>query len=297
MIFCLLDPALFLIRSSPKEVKESMKLINKICKESQIELIDFPYLDEISKRLIKSLDTHLLENGHHEARYALNSVTTLIRKARACNPEPISGVVWQKGFLHLFDLSNFGSTNWETIMFNAVIQALHINQNVIIITPKIAGRNLQPHQTGHSTLEEITRWALYVQPAGIGPKRIRCIHHPRNLDAEWTTRYDWRLPDRGKFPFCVPDGWCKQTTQAVKTVASKPAWIDRFDQGWASPNTPGTPYHWDVYLSPEHETMLGVAQINVTRFDAPASQGTPGTIHHIPSDKQAHFKPGNWTCP
>src|SRR5690606_40189945 len=65
---------------------------------------------------------------------------------------------------------------------------------------------------------------LHVQPRGVGPRQVLCIHHPRNLRERWTSRFDWRLPttsDGARYPFCVPRQWWKGSTTAFRTVSDR----------------------------------------------------------------------------
>ncbi|MBF0181998.1 MAG: hypothetical protein HQM03_18425 [Magnetococcales bacterium] len=192
----------------------------------------------------------------------------------------------------MFDLSLFDGGNWAQVMANAVVTALATGDRVVMLTRRLEGRNLVIHATGHCTLDEIIRWMLYVQPAGQDIRRVPCVHHERNLQEEWTTRLDWRLPGSGRqatHPYCPPDLWEQKRTRVRDTRMGKPAWIDRHGNGWAKPDIPGVAYHWDVLIGRDDH-------LNVTAYDAPPSQGAPGTIHHVPEKEKSRSLPAPWIC-
>ncbi len=166
---------------------------------------------------------------------------------------------------------------------------------------RVNGRNLVIHTAGNSTLHENTRWVLHVQPSGVGPRQVLCVYHPRNLREPWTARFDWRLPtvaDGARYPFCVPNDWWKGSITAFRTVASRHAWVDAHDNGWARPNiNGGAGYHWDVFIhNAPAQQAIGVAQINVVEFAAPSTERNPGHLHHVPSAKQAAVTDAGWSC-
>jgi hypothetical protein len=73
--------------------------------------------------------------------------------------------------------------------------------------------------------------------------------------------------------------------------------VDAQGQGWARPSTGGG-YHWDVYLTAQAEDRIGLAQINITQHGAPAGQGRPGDLHHVPKDKRPRLRDqSGWRCP
>lgn len=154
-----------------------------------------------------------------------------------------------------------------------------------------------------SSLHENTRWVLHIQPKALGHRQVLFVHHPRNLDLRWTTRFDWRLPaehDRARYPFCPPPRWWKSSTPAARTVESKPAWVDALGNGWARPAiSGGAGYHWDVFISaPSTRRSVGLSQINVVQFGAPEGEGAPGDLHHVPTDKAGRVnKDRGWNCP
>jgi len=163
------------------------------------------------------------------------------------------------------------------------------------------GRNLVRHASGGSILDENTRWILHLQPRGMGHQQVLCVHHPRNLTERWTVRFDWRLPGAQRsmrYPFCLPDAWWKWTTPVWRTLASKPAWLDRHGNGWARPNMPGgAGYHWDVYIeSVTLREAVGLDQINVVAFGVPAREGEAGHLHHEPTGKAGKISQRGWTC-
>ena len=86
-------------------------------------------------------------------------------------------------------------------------------------------------------------------------------------------------------------------TTVWETHQSRPCWLDAQGQWWARPATGGG-HHWDVYLNPDEERRIGLDQINVTQHGAPADEGDPGTLHHVPEKKlQALKTRSGWRCP
>ena len=186
-------------------------------------------------------------------------------------------------------------------MMRAALRALTSDREVILLSLRVEGRNIKQHAAGGSNLDEITRWMLHVQPKGMGHRQILCVYHPRNLQEKWTVRFDWRLPtvsDGARYPFCPPDKWWKATTQAHRTIRSKPAWIDKLGNGWARPNIrEGAGYHWDVFIESHNmQQTLGLKQINVVADGVPISEGKPGCIHHVPQEKQGKLNDIGWIC-
>lgn len=211
-----------------------------------------------------------------------------------------AGRAWLRGFRQLFGTRDF-EPSWEDRMARAALRALAHGTEVVMLTRRIRGRNLEQHAAGGSTLDENTRWTLHLQPRGMDQRQILCVHHPRNLAERWTARFDWRLPGSqrdARYPFCPPEAWWKRSTDAWRTVLSKPAWLDRHGNGWARPNMPGgAGYHWDVFIGPVAlKESIGLDQINVVAFDAPAAEGVAGHIHHEPTGKAGKIRPVGWRC-
>ena len=207
--------------------------------------------------------------------------------------------VW--GFKSMFDCPHTGlAPAWVDRMTSAAHRACLTGEPVILIARPVVGRNVVRHQTGHSRIDEVTRWRLYVQPGTATPAPIACIDRVRHLRQPWTARYDARLPgaeDGARYPFCPDPRWWKRDIHVVGTRESKPAFIDHSDRAWARPSTPGAGHHWDVYVSDVVEQeRLGVAQLNIVEVGAPASEGTPGFIHHVPREKKQAVHDVGWSC-
>lgn len=293
----LLDPALFLPRSET-EVRSDFDTILRMCTK---HFVSVPTLDEYWNDLWTQFGSPLERSLSAQGRRTLQQVRRLGAESRILVPplNPRAGSVWIRGYQQLFG-SQYLTTSWEERMAAASIRAAATREKVILFTRRISGRNLVRYMAGSSTLDETTRWVLHLQPTGIGPVQILCVHHPRNLIENWTSRFDWRLPGAqgAHYPFCPPNSWWKGSTQAWRTVSSKPAWIDRHDNGWARPNIPnGAGYHWDVFIqSVSLQEAVGLNQINVVGFDAPPKEGMPGHIHHIPGAKAGKISDVGWTC-
>jgi hypothetical protein len=294
----LLDPALFLPRPD-SEVERDFDRVAQSCRNHDIQLAA---LNEYWPALWNELARPLEQRLGPQARRALQQIRRLGDAANRHVPElaPHAGKAWRAGFRQLFEYSALG-TSWEERMVRAVVRAALSGEQVIVLVRRMVGRNLVVHASGGTTLDENTRWALHVQPRGIGHRQILCVYDNRNLIEPWTTRFDWRLPgssDGARYPFCPPDRWWKGSTSAHRTVESRPAWLDKHNNAWARPNIPGgAGYHWDVYVhAPTLKEAVGLDQINVVQFGAPLTEGRAGHLHHIPDDRVGRPTGKGWCC-
>lgn len=293
----LLDPALFLQRPE-QDVLRDLDVVLRICTKFSISV---PALDEYWPDLWSRLGSPLERALSPEGRRTLQELRRLEQRSKMVIPAltPGAGLVWRRGFQQLFSPQHFADS-WEERMAAAAVRAAHTGQKVVLLTRRVLGRNLVRHASGGTTLDENTRWVLHLQPTGIGHIQVMCVYHARNLADHWTTRFDWRLPGQegARYPFCPPNGWWKGSVVAWKTVSSKPAWVDRHGNGWARPNIPnGAGYHWDVFIqSGALKQAVGLDQINVVEFGAPATEGQPGQIHHIPAAKAGKITQVGWSC-
>lgn len=303
MIIGLLDPALFFQRPE-SEVKEDIDSVLKACRQHGVKLLPLDdYWDDLWRKFGYQLEKSLspsckkplqeLRKLGEKDRFYSNTLPILL---------PNSGKVWKDGFDQLFNISSLGQ-EWVKRMANATIRAVNTQQEVIIFTRKIHGRNINPHAVGNCTLDEITRWVLHVQSKTInnGRKHVLCVHHPRNITEKWTSRFDWRLPsvsDGSRYPFCQPEYWWKKSTESYRTIESKPAWIDRNGNGWARPNiSNGAGYHWDVFINAHQmQQKIGLNQVNIVAFGVPATEGKCGDIYHVPEKKSSKLNDIGWTC-
>lgn len=294
----LLDPALFLTRADA-EIEKDLDFILDACRKHNIELAP---LREYWPALWSELGSALERQISSKTKRALQE---LRRTAKASDFHIASlstsaGIAWRRGFTALFGQPHLPSP-WIDRMALATIRSVSSGRQTVMLCRRMDGRNLVVHRAGNSTLHENTRWLLHVQPSGIGPRQVLCVHHLRNLRERWTSRFDWRLPttsDGSRYPFCVPNQWWKGSTTAFRTIASKPAWVDAHGNGWARPNiNGGTGYHWDVFIqSVTTKEDIGVDQINIVEFGAPSTEGRPGYLHHVPSTKQSAVTDSGWSC-
>lgn len=161
---------------------------------------------------------------------------------------------------------------------------------------------------GEFTMIQKTVWQIVVQAAA-QTRKVAVIDTERHVSRPWTRRFDEALPAQedvspnADFPFCPPKLWEDKETRALATRKSRPCWIDAKKCGWAHPHTPGESqgererYHWDVFLNRELEEEFGLSQLNITRFGAPADQGEPGSLHHVPTEKKGRLKKTTgWSC-
>lgn len=294
----LLDPALFLGRPD-SEAQLEFDFVLGACKQNGISLPPFQeYWPELWTQYAAPLERTLGPTAKH----ALQEIRKIGQRS-ALPPQQhhvTTGVVWRKGFLQLFG-APFLPNPWEERMAAAAIRAIASGDDVVMFTRRVLGRNLVHHVIGQSTLDENTRWLLHLQPQGMGPTQLLCVYHPRNLIDRWTARFDWRLPRQQHgthYPFCPPLQWWKGSTSAFGTVSGKVAWLDRHENGWARPNIPnGAGYHWDVFISSVAlQQKVGLSQINVVAYGGPATEGTQGDIHHVPTAKAGHLTGRGWAC-
>ena len=300
----LLDPAFLLPRTGQDEenkLADELDLLLETCRRHSVALPPFPEYwpnlwNTLGRRLEQSLSQRRAKAALRELRKLGKASLGLIRGACAV------GQVWRRGFAQLFAWSPLNG-DWEQRMAAAAVRAAMIaDHRVVLLVRRVPGRNVKVHSAQNTTLNENTRWVLHIQPRVLGHQQIKCVHHPRNLTECWTTRFDWRLPavsDRARYPFCPPARWWNHETHAVRTIGSKPAWLNAQQNGWSRPNIAGgTGYHWDVHVQlPATREALGVDQVNVVEFGAPASEGRPGNLHHVPSNQRPRIKDCGWRCP
>ena len=308
-MIAILDPALFLTRdpdsSLPLDGEEESALaalvddVARICRDhrARIPAVGW-YWNELQRELILPLQRRAragsrLRQGLDRLRGHAGSVALLER------PEQGETKLW--GVKPLFRWDRL-PPQWLKIMEQLLIGCAPHGKETVLITRLFEGRNLEIHAERRCTLREKTRWRLYVHVPEHPPCHIPCVRSLRNLAVPWTTRFDERLPDTGRFPFCPPPRWWRRDTQAFRAFESRPAWLDRFGSGWAQPATGGD-NHWDVFIEEPrllqriwHKGKEG--PINVVTWGTPEEGKTPGDIHHVPKDKRPHFRPdAGWTCP
>jgi hypothetical protein len=293
----LLDPALFLPRSDA-EVERDLALVVRACREHEIQVVPLgEYWRDLWRLFAQPFERQLGST----AKRALQELRKLAEGSKRQLPalDSAAGKAGRAWFEQMFGYGALG-VSWEERMVAATLRAAMAGEKVVLFTRRIEGRNLCVHRVHNCRLDETTRWVLHVQPKGIGHKQILCVHHLRNMSEPWTTRFDWRLPassDGGRYPFCPPDRWWKGSTQAHRTVRSKPAWVDKHGNGWARPGTPGTGYHWDVFIDLAGvRDLVGLSEINVVEFGAPAAEGNAGELHHVPDAKEGKVTGTGWSC-
>lgn len=302
MMIGILDPALLLPRPGEEDRLEAeIDAINRICRSGQLTL---PKLEEYWPPLWQELGSTLQRTlTRPRAKLALDelrSFGSVPRSIPALQAPPRGRML---GARHMFGIDQLEPA-WNDRMTRALARASSSSVPTVLLTRRMVGRNLQIHQADNSRLEEITRWMLHVCMNGAPPRAVYCIHHLRNLSPElrWTTRYDWRLPasgDDAKHPFCPPAAWWKGAVPAVKTMESKPAFVDARGNGWARPNiNQGRGYHWDVYLGdPSLQERIGLSQLNIVGFGGPAGEKAPGEIHHASQKKKGRLRDDTgWSC-
>jgi len=295
----LIDPALLLARP-PKEEPELRRDIDEVIKACRAHPIDILPFDEYWPNLWRTLGRELEQKLGPETKRSLQQLRKL-ENGRRPIASPLDTDIWRRGFTALFG-GGILSADWERAMAQTAARAAATDENVVLFTRRMAGRNLTIHKAGHVSLHENTRWVLYIQCRGMAQRNVLCVYNSRNLVHRWTARFDWRLPPEGSgipFPFCPPEEWWKGATQSFRTVEGKPAWIDKRANAWSRPNIPnGAGYHWDVMISsPSLQRQIGLDQINVVEFGCPATEGGHGVLHHVPSSKAGRIRSGaRWSC-
>lgn len=296
-VIAILDPAL-LWRAPGEHVdalEQAMRLALQICVRIDARV---PMLEEYWRDLWLELGAPLERASLPAQRRAIQEVRKLGKPADDFPPlRTPTGRVY--GLRQLFTIGGTPDP-WCERMTNALARATATGARVVLLARRIVGRDLVLHSAGHSQLLESRRWVLQLHLQGRPPAQVSCLHHPRNWDLPWTTRFDWRLPavqDGATHPFCPPQHWWKASTSAVSTMESRTVWLDAHGRGWARPNTPGSGHHWDVYLrEPALVDRVGLSQLNIIEFGDP-SEGRAGHLHHVPSAKKGRLKSRvGWPC-
>lgn len=298
-----LDPAYFSRRGHDREDEQALRgeiramiTFMKVCKARLIAVDDYwrPLWSELIQPLTRRCPRLSLDLAELRKRAISSPLDPSVAVA--------DGRVW--GFVPMFDRPDLDLSNvWADRMATSIIRLhlSHPSEPIVLFTRPVEGRNLRRHRAGNSTIDEPTRWRLYIQPRTARPVAVPCVVDRRQIDVPWTARFDRRLPgtaDGARYPFCPPAAWWKRSTQAVRTHTGKPAFIDACGCGWARPNIPGgAGYHWDVYLSDRSRAdAIGLDQINVVAHGGPATEGTAGDLHHVPADKRHLVNDCGWQC-
>ncbi|HRE90315.1 MAG TPA: hypothetical protein PK095_14375 [Myxococcota bacterium] len=295
-----LDPAFFAVpvgqALDERRLRDDLDRVIQLVRESSLTLCSAPdYWHPVMSELVAPLE----KTCGPDVKQALQVLRRLARVVEGLPPAGRTGRVW--GFKPQFEVERLGlSSAWPDRMARAVTRIVSAGHEVVVLTRRIVGRDLERHRSNHIIIDEPLRWRLYVQPGTARPVPIPCVGHARHLKIPWTARFDPRLPaseDEARYPFCPPATWWRRSTVAVTTRQSKPAFIDSHGHGWTRPNTPGTAHHWDVFItSPATIAAVGVDQINVVQHGAPPSEGRPGALHHVPSSKAGRVSDVGWRC-
>lgn len=297
-----IDPALFIIENSMgtlSSAEESamngrIEELNRICREQQGTIPNAPWYwndlrrDFIGPMIQRTAPGSRLRMGLDRLPYYARSLPQLDIAAQ--------GTTRFWGVKPLFGWERLPE-KWLEIMERLLNGCAACDDETVLVTRIFPGRNMNVIAIGKCTLTEKTRWELKVIRPGCSPRRIRCVRSTRNIAAPWTTRFDEKLPDSGRFPFCPPPNWWRRDTQVHRTFESKPAWIDRFGSGWTQPATGGD-YHWDVFLDAQDlQQSVGLNQLNIVAWGNTEGK-VPGDIHHEPKKKKGRLREGaGWNCP
>lgn len=285
-MLAILDPVLF-DPAAPLTIgslKELLRLLHR--KRARIPDIEW-YWKELQRELVRPL----------HARSGYRDLDRLRDFARVVTLPPLPRRVPVWSFRRMFGALG---ERWVEVMAQLVTGAVLSGEETVLLTHLRENRNLTIHHgPGKCTAEEKTCWDLRVQPAGGDMARVPVVCRERNLDVLWTARFDDRLPaeaDGARIPFCPPPDWQKSSVEVVTTHESRPTWRDNKGNHWARPAT-GEGYHWDVYLTRPLEEEYGLGQLNIVQWGAPAKEGAPGALHHVPGDKKSKLKKDTgWRC-
>lgn len=230
----------------------------------------------INREFVQPLQTHVEARHLFPRLQALRSALT-IEEAPLCG-----GETW--GMKSLFTFANLPDPEiWMTAVARLAAYWITSNQEFVFLTRLMVGRNLLRHSTGNCVILEKTHWKVYISGAA-GNVGITCISSLRNFDVPWTTRYDDRLPDTAHadgLSFVPPTTWEKPTTNAVRTIRAKPAWVDAHGNGWSDTSTPGIAHHWDVFLNENtHKAKFGGDHVNITCWGTIDRGRIQGSVHH-----------------
>jgi hypothetical protein len=191
---------------------------------------------------------------------------------------------------------------WVGLMERVLFAGALAREPLYIVVAQILGRNIEARAADGVELNEVTRFRLYVATKGAPPRAVDCVARARHVDVPWSARLDFRLPDatrdRARCPFCPPVGWERFATSVWRTRESRPCWVDAHGNAWARPRIPGA-HHWDVYLTqPGLVERIGLDQLNIVDFGAPATEGKAGSLHHVPAAKRSRLLDPNpsWPC-
>jgi hypothetical protein len=211
--------------------------------------------------------------------------------------------VW--GFRHLFEDLGEPEDRWADWLAESAVRCCLGGQDVVVFVASVEGRNFAVECHDGTALRHHTRWRVHTQPRGVGPCHLPCWHHRRNVELDWTTRFDPRLPaaaDGARFPFCPPSDWASMGVSVWRSVEARPSFVDAHGHGWARPRiNDGAGHHWDVYLSDERtrRRLGGVPRLNITAWGSLSDRGDgPGSIHHE-GDQAGRIRrdAAGWRCP
>lgn len=215
-------------------------------------------------------------------------IRTLQKVVNVVEPPVCNGQTW--GVSSLFGFPNVPNSDlWSTdiasLATHWIDNDIDVDQQFFFLTRLFEGRNISRKSSGNSSIFEKTLWRVHIQSGTTTNKReILCLSSLRNLDVRWTIRYDDRLPDTAPFDglsFTPADTWDQLSTVVVRTIRSKPAWVDAHGNGWSDTSTPGVAHHWDVFLNENtHITKFGDTHVNITCWGTSDRGRAPGAIHH-----------------
>lgn len=318
-MIAILDPALFITRApegplDPEEQEELLHVFEGVIgvmKETRATLPgDDWYWGPLTREFLGPLSRRLVERGVRPSRLQQALQTLLSYKlVRGFPDRPTKGVTKLWGVKALYAKWDWCpswrgcvSPDWLSVMERVLIGAVQ-QGDVVLLTRFLVGRNVHEHADRKCVLREKDPWRCYAHVPGHPPRGVPCLANVRNRRVPWTTRFDERLPDSGKFPFCPPPQWWRRKgrdrgVDAWRTLRSKPCWMDRFGNGWAQPVTGGI-YHWDVFIEDvNQQEEAGLDALNVVAWGTTEAGKIPGQIHHVPEDKAGRLKPSaGWTCP
>lgn len=295
-LMLVIDPYLFLPnpiigiydKDSSKIIKADLKKIIDFCRKQKTKVV-------FDRETWKNIDLNFIRKLSMTSRDSELDVALTIFRNDLLNVidfnESEKTRTWGLNSL-FYGIANETNKTFADAVAKSILHCIKNNFPVSIFVKEILGRNIKEIRAGHSFIIERTRWRIYISQKGFSnPYPIPCITCERNFTTDWSARHDVNLPSSGKYEFIPRSRWDLKKTSVSGVMDSKPVFFDRLGNGWARPNTPGSPYHWDVYIKdPGWKAVFKVDQINISRNGIPKEQGIEGTIHHIPKNKASIIK-------
>jgi hypothetical protein len=220
MAFVLLDPDLFAPTQSTQDFEERLVTTASILRHPLLRGAVIP-TGTSSVSYWSTLYRTRLRGAPRTttASVALREITSRATGSLTDPPPSATGI---SGRLYAVNALYPAGHAFEREMAAMIGAAVAARQETFLVVE----RNIVRHGTaGQPGLSERWPWRVFAAVAGAPPMSVPCIHHPRNIDTRWSTKYDLRLPsasDGGRCPFCPPHAWARAKTQAWRAAHGRP---------------------------------------------------------------------------